>query len=414
MKRIKFLLLAMVLIFTLCACSEDNSNYKEAVITEEKGYNEKSAVTIPYEKVVFVTVSPANDNICKGKKSYDTLTEKQKNHYRYMKVMVEDFTEGFVSLGYYYTDFYKDISVAFHALMNDYPEYYWMPSSYYVSTVHEKGSIAFRRNHNDDKFVFTKKKVEQQEQEFIEVINEITGKALKETSIYNKAKTLHDELCKRANYATDSNDKEIYSAYGALLNGQAVCEGYARAFQLLCNYAGIENTLVSGTSKGVGHLWNMVKTEDGWYHIDCTWNDLAKDFTYTYFCLTDSQIITDHDIDKDFKNADATAISLGHSFNFTKPNSATIKNDYFTKNNLIFIHSDTEKMAQEVIKQYKNGNKTAHFSFENNNERERFTANHKELITKVQKAVNKNLSNKKVKIKTISFNSNTCILRFDY
>ena len=202
MKRIIYLLLAIILIFTFSACTGGDAKYQEAVITEEKGYNRKPPQDIPREEVVFVTVSPASDDDCKDKKCYNTLNDKQKSHYRYMKTMVEEFVEGFVSLGYYYNDLYKDISVSFHALMNDYPEYYWMPSSYYISTAEEKGSISFKRGYTDDKFVYTMIKVEKQKDEFYEVINEITGKALKETSVYNKAKILHDELCKRARYAT--------------------------------------------------------------------------------------------------------------------------------------------------------------------------------------------------------------------
>ena len=151
MKRIIYLLLAIILIFTFSACTGGDAKYQEAVITEEKGYNRKPPQDIPREEVVFVTVSPASDDDCKDKKCYNTLNDKQKSHYRYMKTMVEEFVEGFVSLGYYYNDLYKDISVSFHALMNDYPEYYWMPSSYYISTAEEKGSISFKRGYTDDK-----------------------------------------------------------------------------------------------------------------------------------------------------------------------------------------------------------------------------------------------------------------------
>lgn len=411
MKKTLSFLLCIVIILTFSSCLNKEKGNKEAVISIETAYNEKPAITC--EEVNFTTVTPCEENDLLSLNCYSTLTNIQKNHYRYMKAMVTEFTEGFVVLSDYYPTFYSDVSVAFHALMNDFPEYYWMPSSYYISTLQEKGSIAFKRSYSDDKFVYKKAQTERNHDEFYEVIYEISEKAAKEKTTYDKAKVLHDELCKRAHYPTNNNnDEEIYSAYGALINGVANCEGYARAFQLLCNATGIENVLVCGNSKSVGHLWNMIKTEDGWYHIDCTWDDLAKNYTYTYFCLTDSQITVDHDIDKNFNQADITAISLGHSFNFNRPTSATAINDYFSKNNLIFESQDTEKMALEIVKQYKSGNNTAHFKFLNVTERENFKANYKPLITAVQKTVNKTLSNKKVKIKTIYFNENTCIILF--
>lgn len=48
-----------------------------------------------------------------------------------------------------------------------------------------------------------------------------------------------------------------------------VCEGYARAFQLLCNEAGINCIVISGT----GHMWNAVEVDGIWYTVDCTHND---------------------------------------------------------------------------------------------------------------------------------------------
>lgn len=58
-----------------------------------------------------------------------------------------------------------------------------------------------------------------------------------------------------------------------------VCEGYARAFQLLCTRSGIPCVLVSGhtqdinTGTGNGHMWNYVQLENRWYGVDVTWND---------------------------------------------------------------------------------------------------------------------------------------------
>lgn len=59
-----------------------------------------------------------------------------------------------------------------------------------------------------------------------------------------------------------------------------VCEGYARAFKVLCDRSNIPCVLVDGnaksssTSAGEGHMWNYVQIENGkWYAVDATWND---------------------------------------------------------------------------------------------------------------------------------------------
>ncbi|MDR1629382.1 MAG: hypothetical protein LBS36_04095 [Oscillospiraceae bacterium] len=92
---------------------------------------------------------------------------------------------------------------------------------------------------------------------------------------YEKLKSIYDYLCDTVRYV-DSNTTE-HSAYGALVDKAAVCEGYARAFKALCDREGIPCVLVSGqgvASSIESHMWNYVQMEDGdWYAIDVTWGD---------------------------------------------------------------------------------------------------------------------------------------------
>lgn len=78
--------------------------------------------------------------------------------------------------------------------------------------------------------------------------------------------------------AIDSDCWECISALaGRIGENGPVCEGYARAFQVLCQEAGIPCTLVDGTAvntEGSGsHMWNYVRLDDAWYGVDVTWND---------------------------------------------------------------------------------------------------------------------------------------------
>lgn len=56
-----------------------------------------------------------------------------------------------------------------------------------------------------------------------------------------------------------------------------VCEGYARAFKMLCDSASIPCVLVDGVGvnfSGAGpHMWNNVQVDGAWYAVDVTWND---------------------------------------------------------------------------------------------------------------------------------------------
>lgn len=73
----------------------------------------------------------------------------------------------------------------------------------------------------------------------------------------------------------------IDTAYGALVNGKAVCGGYAKAFKAVLDRLNIPCVCVQGYSvKGnnsefISHMWNAVKLEGQWYAVDVTWNDTA-------------------------------------------------------------------------------------------------------------------------------------------
>lgn len=69
---------------------------------------------------------------------------------------------------------------------------------------------------------------------------------------------------------------ETHTAYGALKNGVAVCEGYACAAKLMLNKFGIRTDIQVGTcTNGEGHAWNLVELDGVWYQLDVTWNDTS-------------------------------------------------------------------------------------------------------------------------------------------
>lgn len=105
---------------------------------------------------------------------------------------------------------------------------------------------------------------------------------------------LHDRLATHCTYTkapvtpgTDENPN-AYNAYGALVEGKAVCEGYSRGMQLLLKERGIASTLITGTAKddGESHMWNLVCINGQNYYLDVTWDDGEDILSHTYFNLT--------------------------------------------------------------------------------------------------------------------------------
>lgn len=118
---------------------------------------------------------------------------------------------------------------------------------------------------------------------------------------YEKELYLHDAIIQRCVY--DEHTDHQSDAYGCLVEGRAVCSGYARATMLLLKKAGIETILVSGTgvserSGSVSHMWNIVWLDGEPYHLDVTWDDPETDengtSTHLYCNLTTQAISADH------------------------------------------------------------------------------------------------------------------------
>ena len=83
------------------------------------------------------------------------------------------------------------------------------------------------------------------------------------------------------------------SAYSALVNGQTVCAGYARAFQYLMQQLGIPCYYCRGYS-GENHAWNIVELYGDYYNVDLTWDDTAIPPVYNYFNKTDADFTGTH------------------------------------------------------------------------------------------------------------------------
>ena len=99
---------------------------------------------------------------------------------------------------------------------------------------------------------------------------------------------IQNALAERVSY--DKTGERAHEAAGALLDGLAVCDGYAKAFKLLCDKMGIPCVIVAGTAKQNGseepHAWNYVQMEDGLYYaVDLTWNDDGELASTDYFLV---------------------------------------------------------------------------------------------------------------------------------
>lgn len=172
---------------------------------------------------------------------------------------------------------------------------------------------------------------------------------------YAIEKYLHDYLTARCTYDLVAAESDIadapnaYTAYGALVEGKAVCEGYAKAMQLLLQTASIPVTLVTGTVKETNepHMWNLVSINENTYHLDATWNDTNDQALHTFFNLTTDMVNISYTIDH-------TA---------TLPLCTAITDNFFVRENTVIDTYERQIIAQKIADRIQAGDTTIQLRF---------------------------------------------------
>ena len=110
---------------------------------------------------------------------------------------------------------------------------------------------------------------------------------------YSKIKTIYNWICQNVSYdyAHVGNTEYLkqFSAYGALIEGTAVCQGYAVLLYRLLLESGVDVRVIPGTGNGALHAWNIVELNGVYYNVDSTW-DAGKDL-YGYFLCSENDFL---------------------------------------------------------------------------------------------------------------------------
>ena len=158
-----------------------------------------------------------------------------------------------------------------------------------VVNYNENTSQGVKMKGTSGQCVFTFQYPSAQQDAAVEAVVASVLPQLNQGSDYDRVKKVHDYLCNHITY-TLNGGPEIYTAYGALVEGKAVCEGYAIAFQRFMEAMGIPCYIASGTIKGEGHAWNLVQLNGQWYHLDATWDDQEWGIADRYFLISGSKM----------------------------------------------------------------------------------------------------------------------------
>lgn len=186
----------------------------------------------------------------------------------------------------------------------------------------------------DMDYIERKNKAKRVQDEIDLALDEIIPNA---STYYDKIILAHDYLIDHIEYDTDldfqldlnGNYNSAHDSYGAMVEGVAVCDGYAKAYKMLLDELGVNSILVYGEGEGIPHAWNMVEINNEFYHVDTTWNDQEAMPVHFYFLATDE------------------IMEKKHIWSDKYPKATSTKENYFFRNSLVCKDSEKLKLLIE-------------------------------------------------------------------
>ena len=236
----------------------------------------------------------------------------------------------------------SQIKKVVYAFQFDNPEIFWISNLFNYSNNQNKTVIHLTS-------IFSKSEKEKAVKKFNEKISEITSKASRLPNEYEKELFIHDYLIENCSYkkSTSPNNYKIYTAYGCLVEKEAVCEGYSKAMQILLCNLGIKCQTITGSREKEDHMWNVAKIDNNWYHVDVTWDCVGELQKYDYFNLSDELIKKSHSINS--IATETSDFSQDKKYNFDLPKCTSMKKNYLEINS-VKIESLNDETRKEIIK----------------------------------------------------------------
>lgn len=245
----------------------------------------------------------------------------------------------------------EEFKLVLDATRRDHTEQFWMGSTYAMtpSAYDETFIETIQPTYTMSGTELTDARVA-----FEQAVQNILGRLTPGMSEYEMEKAIHDMIATQVVYTTGATN--AHNAYGALVDGQAVCEGYAESLQYLLQRVGIQSVEVFGygitdpeTGVGENHAWNIVRIDGEYYLVDLTWDDQGKSnyLSYAYLNQTSAIFNLDH-------QAWGVGYENGENWDggFDLPECTATAANYYTKNNLRISNYTIEAIG-ELLKNNK-------------------------------------------------------------
>ena len=248
-----------------------------------------------------------------------------------------------------------ELRVVISAYFCDHPQVYWIDNNFEYAVGSTKTVLQL--------FSFMSgREIELSAEKLSKKANEVISKAGRGLDEYERELFIHDRVVEACDYAEDvksiQDDYKAFTAYGALVEGKAVCEGYSRLFQMLLSAVGIESYGVLGVGSYELHMWNCVEIYGDWYYVDTTWaEDKEVGVCYDYFNLSTDQLEIDHVINPLYSELTDEQICGNEwtepkSFNVIVPECNDKNQNYYQKSAVTiddFSQESKDKLKEAII-----------------------------------------------------------------
>ena len=192
-----------------------------------------------------------------------------------------------------------DIDTVYQGFLYDHPEIFWLGQtySYRFCGSDENGETA------DAVAVIpipeTAEELAHLNEEFASSADLILEKIGEPGSDEEYARSVYDLMTGETEYTGEAMYDDAmrmqHTAYGAIVDKRAVCDGFALAYRYLLSLKGIPCLVVPGVSEGNPHTWNIAEWDGHWHEADLTWDaSLKNEGGSRYFDLTTVEMQKDH------------------------------------------------------------------------------------------------------------------------
>ena len=198
----------------------------------------------------------------------------------------------------------SDLSMVYQGFLYDHPEIFWLSSSYNYRVSGSGGGEETADAVSVIPIPESLAELDAMEREFDTASREILSSASTAETDREKATVLYNLLTAGTEYEEEalynSTLQNEHTAYGAVCEKKAVCDGIGLAYKYLLDRCGIKCILIPGTGDGMPHVWNTVFWDGKWHESDPSWDTVSEDTkSGQYFDLTTVEMSKDHERERE-------------------------------------------------------------------------------------------------------------------